>query len=58
MDRRGKPSTFSADGTEKPVVGEEGPEGGSLVLSMVTVEVVVVVLIGTLLKWTRDVSQN
>lgn len=31
MERRGKPSTFSALGTEKPVVGEEGLDGGSLV---------------------------
>lgn len=30
MDLLGKPSTFSADGTVKPVVGEEGL-GGSLV---------------------------
>lgn len=33
MDLRGKPSTFSADGTEK-LVGEEGLDGGSLVVSM------------------------
>lgn len=34
MDLRGKPSTFSADGTEKLVVGEDGLDGGSLVVSM------------------------
>lgn len=34
MDLRGKPSTFSADGTRKPVVGEDGLDGGSLVVSM------------------------
>lgn len=34
MDLRGKPSTFSADGTEKLVVGEEGLDGGSFVVSM------------------------
>lgn len=34
MDLRGKPSTFSAEGTKKPVVGEDGLEGGSLVVSM------------------------
>lgn len=34
MDLRGKPSTFSAEGTVKPVVGEDGLDGGSLVFSM------------------------
>lgn len=38
MDLRGKPSTFSAEGTEKLVVGEDGLDGGSLVVSMVEVE--------------------
>lgn len=38
MDLRGKPSTFSAEGTEKLVVGEDGLDGGSLVVSMVDVE--------------------
>lgn len=37
MDLRGKPSTFSADGTEKLVVGEDGLDGGSLVVSMMAV---------------------
>lgn len=37
MDLRGKPSTFSADGTRKPVVGEDGLDGGSLVVSMLGV---------------------
>lgn len=36
MDLRGKPSTFSADGTEK-LVGEDGLDGGSLVVSMMAV---------------------
>ncbi|KAG7255110.1 hypothetical protein CRUP_027089, partial [Coryphaenoides rupestris] len=55
MDLRGKPSTFSADGTEKPVVGEEGLDGGSLVVSMTAaaaaaaVSAVVVVLMLLLL---------
>lgn len=34
MDLRGKPSTFSAEGTEKLVVGEDGLDGGSLVSMM------------------------
>lgn len=34
MDLLGNPSTFSADGTEKLVVGEDGLEGGSLVVSI------------------------
>lgn len=38
MDLRGKPSTFSADGTEKLVVGEDGLDGGSLVVSMIAVD--------------------
>ncbi|TNN85228.1 hypothetical protein EYF80_004578 [Liparis tanakae] len=38
IDLRGKPSTFSADGTEKLVVGEDGLVGGSLVVSMMTVD--------------------
>lgn len=38
MDLRGKPSTFSADGTEKLVVGEDGLDGGSLVVSMMAVD--------------------
>lgn len=45
MDLRGKPSTFSADGTEKLVVGEDGLDGGSLVVSMMAAAVVVVVLV-------------
>ena len=38
MDLRGKPSTFSAEGTEKLVVGEDGLDGGSLVVSMMAVD--------------------
>lgn len=38
IDLRGKPSTFSADGTEKLVVGEDGLDGGSLVVSMMAVD--------------------